>query len=172
MVGTLWICIHLPYSLIKPCHEKTCSCHMRRTKTQISPRIRAAWSTSLLFAAEIVGYLWLLNPKVKTLASFCSWADRFESYLVRNYEVRFSHDVALGSIVQLKIFYYGSSWVTVHLTHICPVDVSILINSTSPFPILWVSGVLFHIHSFSNRNFCKPWSDAAFRGFWSGVNMS
>ena len=30
------------------------------------------------------------------------------------------------------------------LTHICLVDPSILINWTSPFPILGVSGVLFH----------------------------
>ena len=31
-------------------HEKTCFSHMRTTKTQISLRIRAVWSASLLFA--------------------------------------------------------------------------------------------------------------------------
>ena len=29
------------------------------------------------------------------------------------------------------------------VTHICLVDLSILINWTNPFPILWVVGVLF-----------------------------
>ena len=35
-------------------HEKTCSCHMRTTKAQISLCIRAVWSVPLLFAAWIV----------------------------------------------------------------------------------------------------------------------
>ena len=33
------------------CHEKTCLCHMRPTKVQISLRIRAVWSAPLLFTA-------------------------------------------------------------------------------------------------------------------------
>ena len=36
---------------IEPHHEKTCLCHMRTTKAQISPRIHAVWSAPLLFAA-------------------------------------------------------------------------------------------------------------------------
>ena len=40
------------------------------------------------------------------------------------------------------------------LTHICVVDPSILINWNSPFPILGVSGVLFHFNSISNRYSC------------------
>ena len=35
--------------LLEPCHYKTCLYHMRTTKTQISLRIRAVWSASLLF---------------------------------------------------------------------------------------------------------------------------
>ena len=35
----------------EPCHEKTCLCHMQTTKTQISLRICAVWSGSLLFTA-------------------------------------------------------------------------------------------------------------------------
>ena len=35
-------------------HEKTCLCHMRTTKAQISLRIRAVWSAPLLFTAWIV----------------------------------------------------------------------------------------------------------------------
>ena len=38
---------------------------------------------------------------------------------------------------------------------ICQADLSILINWTSPFPNLGVSGVLFHFHSILNRNSCK-----------------
>ena len=41
------------------------------------------------------------------------------------------------------------------LTHIFPVDFSILINWTSQCPNLGVSGVLFHIYFISNRNSCK-----------------
>ena len=41
------------------------------------------------------------------------------------------------------------------LTHICPVDYSILINWTSPFPVLGVSGVLFHLYLIFDRNSCK-----------------
>ena len=40
-------------------------------------------------------------------------------------------------------------------THICRVDPSIHINWTSPFPILRLSGVLFHFYSISNRYSCK-----------------
>ena len=38
----------------EPRHEKTCLCHMRTTKAQFSLRIRAVWSTPLMFAAWIV----------------------------------------------------------------------------------------------------------------------
>ena len=55
--------------LNEPRHEKTCLCYMRTTKAQISLRI-------------------------KTLASFWSWASRFESYLVGNPEDRLSRDEA------------------------------------------------------------------------------
>ena len=37
-------------------------------------------------------------------------------------------------------------------THICLVDSSILISWTSPFPILGVSGVLFHFFLIFDRN--------------------
>ena len=38
----------------EPRHEKTCLCHMRTTKAQISLRIHTVWSAPLLFAAWIV----------------------------------------------------------------------------------------------------------------------
>ena len=46
---------------------------------------------------------------------------------------------------------------TIHafiLTHICIVDPSILINWTSPFPVIGVPGVPFHFDSISNRYSC------------------
>ena len=43
--------LHKEVKINEPCHEKTCFCHMRTTKAQISLRIRAVWSASLLFAA-------------------------------------------------------------------------------------------------------------------------
>ena len=39
--------------------KKTYLCHMRTTKAQISLRIHAVWSAPLLFAAQIVEYLYL-----------------------------------------------------------------------------------------------------------------
>ena len=41
------------------------------------------------------------------------------------------------------------------LTHICLMDFPILINWTSPFRILGVSGVLFLVYFISIRNSCK-----------------
>ena len=41
------------------------------------------------------------------------------------------------------------------LTHICLMDLSILIIWMSPFRSLGVSGVLFHFNFISNRYFCK-----------------
>ena len=75
---------------IKECHylgqvmQKCVLCHMRTTKAQISLRIRAVWLAPLLFTAYIVWYVYLLYPKVKIIASFCSWAGCFFSYLVEN----------------------------------------------------------------------------------------
>ena len=43
---------------------------------------------------------------------------------------------------------------TALLTHICRVDYSILIYYTSPFVIFGMSGLLFHLHSISNRYSC------------------
>ena len=52
------------------------------------------------------------------------------------------------------------------LTHSRPVDLSILINWTSPFPILGLSVALFHFIQFRIEMFvskqCRPWSNAAF----------
>ena len=41
------------------------------------------------------------------------------------------------------------------LTHFCLVDLSILINWMSLFPILGLCSVLFHFYSISNRKSCK-----------------
>ena len=51
------------------------------------------------------------------------------------------------------------------LTHICLVDFPILFNWTIPFPILGLSGVLFHVHfiffiELHVSKQWKPWSDA------------
>ena len=80
----------------EPRHEKTCFSHMRTTKVQISLRIREVW-----FSTFVVRYLdGILNTSsfylrnFKTLACLCTWAGRFESYLVANPEDRFSRDVA------------------------------------------------------------------------------
>ena len=80
----------------EPHHEKkTCLCHMRTTKVQISLRLHAVWSASLLFAAWVsdnISSFFVQN--FKPLASLCSWAGWFESYLVENPEDRFSRVMA------------------------------------------------------------------------------
>ena len=41
------------------------------------------------------------------------------------------------------------------LTHLCTIYFPILINWTSPFPILGLLGGIFHFYSNFKRNFCK-----------------
>ena len=48
----------------------------------------------------------------------------------------------------------GTTIASLKLTHICLVDFSILINWTSPFPILGVSVFFFQFYSISNRYSC------------------
>ena len=40
------------------------------------------------------------------------------------------------------------------LSHLCRMYFPILINWTSPFPILWLLGGIFHFYSSFERNFC------------------
>ena len=49
----MYWCFGISWSVnsFEPRHEKTCFCHMRITKVQISLRIRAVWSAPLLFTA-------------------------------------------------------------------------------------------------------------------------
>ena len=93
MDACIYFALKMWYSY-RPCHKKTCLCHMRTAKTQISLRIRAVWLASLLFAARLYNassfYIW----NFKTLTSLCSWAGLFESYLVATPEDKFSRDVA------------------------------------------------------------------------------
>ena len=69
--GGLAIYLYLYVQITEPHHEKTCLCHMRTTKAQISLCIRAS-----------IVYLHLLKIN-------CSRAGWFESTLVTNPEDRF-----------------------------------------------------------------------------------
>ena len=70
--GKIRACVYRPdivfMKSLEPCHEKTCFCHMRTTKAQISLRIRAVWSAPLLFSSTC----WIQN--FKALACVCGWA--------------------------------------------------------------------------------------------------
>ena len=68
----------------EPRHEKTCLCHMRTTKAQISLRIRAVWSAPLFSLPRQYNISSFYIRNFKPYASLCSWAGRFESYLVAN----------------------------------------------------------------------------------------
>ena len=56
-------------------------------------RLRSLISTFVVRCLDTIIHL-LAIADFKTLASLCSWADRFESYLVGNLEDRFSRDEA------------------------------------------------------------------------------
>ena len=65
-------------------------------------------------------------------------------------------ETSLGAQVILLVLSCGGSYgaTDAHFNPHLLVDLSILTNWTSPFPILGVSGVLFHFYSFSNRYSC------------------
>ena len=67
---------------MSPIIRKPVLCYMRTTKTQVSQRIHAVWSASLLFAPKIVHFLKILQPNFNTLGSFWSQAGWSESYLM------------------------------------------------------------------------------------------
>ena len=114
-----------------------------------------------------------------TLASFCSWAGRFETCLVENPEDRFSRDevhvfclvcyyeipVWIWYAEMLKdmstrdewanftwIFFVQLSESSIQFNQIRLGGLSILISWMSPFPMLGVSGVPFHFYSISHNN--------------------
>ena len=70
----------------EPYHEKTCLCHMRTTKVQISAFIVCCLDSTIPLVS--------ISKISKSLVSFCGCADRFESFLVANPEDRFSRDGA------------------------------------------------------------------------------
>ena len=73
------------FSWHEPQYEETCLHPMQTTKVQISLCICTFWSVPLLLAAHLVKYLYTVATLIiPTLASFCSWADRFEFYRATN----------------------------------------------------------------------------------------
>ena len=131
---------------------------MRTAKTLIRLGGRPGWSESLLGAHAILLVL--------------SWGSSY--YLLDGEHQNLSR---VWSVDKKNLY----------LTHICLVELSILINWTSPFPILGrlvhpyqldepisnfrVSGVLFFILFWIDIPVSKQWrlwSDAAFCGVWSG----
>ena len=80
-------------SQIVNCHimRKTFLCHMQTTKAQIS--LRSLISTFVVRCLDSIIPI-LAKYKILRLASVCSWAGRFESYLVANPEDRFSNGEA------------------------------------------------------------------------------
>ena len=65
------------------------------------------------------------------------------------------HDECINSPWIYPCLYMSERLTLIFLTHICPVDYSILINWSSPFPILGVAGVIFHFYLIFDRNSYK-----------------
>ena len=73
---------------------KNLLCHVRATKMQISLRIRAVWSASLLFAPWIVQFLYILYTKVQLLLDSVAEQAGLSLTWSQTSEDRFSRDVA------------------------------------------------------------------------------
>ena len=88
--------------IIEPRHKKTCLCHKRTTKAQISLRIREVWSHLCCSLPRWSNVSSFYTRNFKPLASYCDCAARFESHLVSNPEYRFSRDEA--HIVRVQVY--------------------------------------------------------------------
>ena len=76
---------------------------------------------------------------------------RFDNFLYQHFE-RTGHLPNKVSVQPVEIMTYDEkSQDLKSLTHICPMDFSILMEWTNPFTILGVSGELFHFYWISNR---------------------
>ena len=62
--------------------RKSPLCHMRTTKAQIGLRIRAVWSAPLISLPWKYNTSTCYSRNFKTLSCLCSWAVRFEPYLI------------------------------------------------------------------------------------------
>ena len=133
------------------------------------------WPPSLIRVFPVrMKKAWVLSYTLSAQRRLCGiwvFAGRTATLLVLT--CRGSNKVSFRIIWKTKPF-----WATLNnakLTHNCLVDPSILINWTSPFPILGVSGVIFHFILFRIEipvsKQWRPWSGAAFCGIWSGFAL-
>ena len=137
--------------IIEPHHEKTCLIPYANNKSTDQP----AYLHSLI-SAFVFSYLDSIIPifaiaKLSRLASLCSWAGPFESYmyLVANpWRQVFSWHGSITTKYPLLVSLLRRVTFPLFLTHICRVDYSILINWRSPFLFLWVADVLFSFSSY------------------------
>ena len=110
-----------------------------------------------------------VRPKIHWLSAHADLKNKFT-------EVEKSHYLMRWHVLLMLFRIYSSVGDTYHelfclVNPHLPNGFPILINWTSPFPILGVSGVLFHFYSISNRNSCKRTVEPLIRrriGVWSG----
>ena len=137
----VWCCSYLSRLMTEP--RKW---HVRPPMTQISLGIRPVWS---VFAVRLKKHWALSYPLSVPRRLWSYWSDAQADLSLRwaDMSVCWFWRVA-AHFVCLCGFYYEVFHVvlpcSLFLTHICLVVRSILINWTSPVPILAVSGVLFH----------------------------
>ena len=98
--------------IIEPRHEKTCFNHMQTTKVQLSLRI----STFAVLYLDSIIQLASISKISRLLSCLCSWAGRFESYLVANPKDKLSCDEALMVALRLVSCVEGLyGWVEYHV---------------------------------------------------------
>ena len=127
-------------SLFQPHHEKTCFMPYANNKGADQPaRMRS------LIRAFVVCCLYSIIPilakskKFKTLASLCSWAGWFESYLVANPEDRFSRDLAyFGPNVMSTGYQQHETKTTANKKWL---------NKMTPVSYVIQSGAMIHVYS-------------------------
>ena len=68
--------------------------------------------------------------------------------------LKFTLDILSKQTQMLRFGNLLGAW-DMNLTYLSRINLPTLISRTSPFPILGVLGVIFHIYSNSNRTFCE-----------------
>ena len=130
------------------CMTKQTKWHVRPAKIQISLGIFPVLSESSLCAQWVAKDTRFLHADSedsgrmpRLIWVFAGRTGHFVGFVVQQLKCRWPRETDK----------MGIWW----LTHICLVDYSILMNWTSPFEILGVSGVCFGFYCTSNRNSCK-----------------
>ena len=133
-------------------HRSHCSSHTQYILYTCNHALKRRFTTSLDLLT-----VWRIPRRIKLRSPFLWHGTLFACFLFQEYRNKLQHH-KLSEVIPLV---YAPFWHCfdiegyIYLNLICLVDFSNLINWTSPFPILGVSGVIFHFYFIFDRNSCK-----------------